>query len=564
MAISDRIESIEQHLKEDYDVLNLAGADLTNVDKNIVNLKPTWKERLLYFINNGTDEVWNNWDKVTGEGTSLTLNNTLEAKMKIVLKGNTYQEGKPTPDSPIPIQVVSGDNSIEVCGKNLAPTDWSSKFVSAVNVSSQAYLTIKDNRNCLRYQPNTGYGSYPTKNFTLGMTFKENTQYTISYDIFKEGAANRTVGIYYTDGTYSANTDVKSADTWEHQTVTSTAGKTISYIAPFYTAGNTFIDIDTWQIEEGTQATTYESYKGASYPISLGDKELCKIGTYQDKIDKSSGKNLFEYEYILAPNGNNKNAHLKQGTYTISTESGNNFGTNIYFKLFDSNGNAITTSGHLTSSNAQINFSTSSYNYYGGSGSSYIIFTIDNDYTLIIGQLNADGTKRVMLNEGSTALPYEPYGTGWYLKKEIGKDKLSSSNVVYHGVSNNIYQYELTPTYTPVQSQAILSTHFTHNTGTQWWTYNNNIVLNTSSNAIHIYMTTNQYANITEFNNFTSSNDVYVYYSLSTPTYEPITDTTLLGQLEALEKGKSYTGQTNLSQTSNDLASIMSVVALSE
>lgn len=114
MSVSTRIEAIEQHLTDDYSVLTLAGADLTNVDKNIINLKPTWQERLLYFINNGTDVVWNNWEKVEGTGETITLNSTEEAPMKINLKGNTSQEGTPTPEAPQDIHVVSGDNTITV------------------------------------------------------------------------------------------------------------------------------------------------------------------------------------------------------------------------------------------------------------------------------------------------------------------------------------------------------------------------------------------------------------------------------------------------------------------
>lgn len=88
MSIASRIDAIEQHLTDDYSVLELAGADLTNVDKNIFNLKQTWEERLLYFLENGTDVVWNNWEKVTGSGTSVTLNNTMKGNMKITLNGN--------------------------------------------------------------------------------------------------------------------------------------------------------------------------------------------------------------------------------------------------------------------------------------------------------------------------------------------------------------------------------------------------------------------------------------------------------------------------------------------
>ena len=47
--------------------------------------------------------------------------------------------------------------------------------------------------------------------------------------------------------------------------------------------------LDTAQIEKGT-ATTYEPYIGNSYPLYLGDIELCKIGDYQDYIHKDNGK----------------------------------------------------------------------------------------------------------------------------------------------------------------------------------------------------------------------------------------------------------------------------------
>jgi hypothetical protein len=89
MAISDTITSMYENVGNVYDVLELAGADLTNVDKNIENLKQSWEERLLYFLGNGTGTLWNNWEKVTGSGTSVTLNNTMKGNMRITLNGNT-------------------------------------------------------------------------------------------------------------------------------------------------------------------------------------------------------------------------------------------------------------------------------------------------------------------------------------------------------------------------------------------------------------------------------------------------------------------------------------------
>ena len=65
-------------------------------------------------MNNGIDTIWNNWEKVTGSGTSISLSPTLKAPMKNELKGNTSQTGTPTPTSPIPVNVVSGDNTITI------------------------------------------------------------------------------------------------------------------------------------------------------------------------------------------------------------------------------------------------------------------------------------------------------------------------------------------------------------------------------------------------------------------------------------------------------------------
>ena len=48
----------------------------------------------------------------------MDLDNTADAPMTLALKGNTSQASDPTPDSPVDVNVVSGDNTIEICGKN--------------------------------------------------------------------------------------------------------------------------------------------------------------------------------------------------------------------------------------------------------------------------------------------------------------------------------------------------------------------------------------------------------------------------------------------------------------
>jgi hypothetical protein len=78
----------------------------------------------------------------------------------------------------------------------------------------------------------------------------------------------------------------------------------------------TITNFTDFQLEEGETVTEYTPYQIQTYPINLGDMELCKIGTYQDYIYENNG-NWFKKNYI------NKNIIdtskiTRQGTYTHS------------------------------------------------------------------------------------------------------------------------------------------------------------------------------------------------------------------------------------------------------
>ena len=71
-----------------------------------------------------------------------------------------------------------------------------------------------------------------------------------------------------------------------------------------------------------------------------------------------------------------------------------------------------------------------------------------------------------------------------------------------------------------------------------------------------------RYTSIDNFKNSLGSNNVIVYYETNSYYYTPITDSTLISQLDAIEKAKSKEGQTNISQTNNDLPFIINATAL--
>jgi len=388
-----------------------------------------------------------------------------------------------------------------------------------------------------------------------------NTKYTIS----KSASARFSFG--YTSTTPAVGVSVSGVV--QHNSGTNlsiTTGADAKYLVAFvyHATYDTLTPQEIYnsiQIERNVKPTTYSAYKT---PI-----ELCKIGDYKDRIFRLTGKNLFESDYILAPS-TTINAKLKAGTYIISTSNNTNFTNNLYFKLYDENETLITTSGHLTSSNTQINFSTSSYSYYGGTSANGIIFTLDNDYQLNIGLLQSDGTIRVMLNEGSTALSYEPYGTKgtWYIEKNIGKVILNGSEVGWttRSTDTNTYRLSIDNLISSIGKEQCFSNYF------NWYSNmaTNNSFNNEDIEAIHIRDAGTGFgvridktiANTTDkFKTWLSTHNTIVYYPLATPTYTEITDSELLSQLGSFGEAQSYVGITNIN-VDGILPTILNVKAL--
>ena len=192
---------------------------------------------------------------VSDTGSNLSLNNTANALFKkFDLKGNTSQDGTPTPSSPIPVNIVSGDNTIKICGKNLAQ-----------NIKGFAGTTYTSgNGECFVFYGNTN------------QTYRWNCSAT----------TNRTV-LAYSGDFPTSGISVERLNEWGKGS-TFTATKDGWYI--FY--ANNAIDEtikESFIINKGTTQLPYEPYMGNTYPIYLGDIELCKIGTYQDYIYKDNG-----------------------------------------------------------------------------------------------------------------------------------------------------------------------------------------------------------------------------------------------------------------------------------
>ena len=310
------------------------------------------------------------------DSTEANINNTMnKSQLKIGLKGNTSQ--------------------YSTTGKNLLNI---SNITSGNGITNNGDGTITLN------------GTITNTSFTLTnpFTLKANKSYTLSLTNTYSNGSNSTFILR------NGNTNKFAiAFATRTNTFTPTQDTVIDTLRIFGDDVNFSNYTFSIQLEENNQYTSYEPYTGGipapnpSYPYSVqvvsGDNTI-----------KVEGKNLFQSIYIPVPSST-PNAVLKAGTYTIASCDGNNFGKNIYFRLLDENNNIITTGGHLTATGVTINFSTSSYSYYGGANTSYITFTIDNDYKVAIGLLDSDGTRQLMLVKGSEAVRnYTPYVSQTY------------------------------------------------------------------------------------------------------------------------------------------------------
>jgi hypothetical protein len=260
------------------DNLNLGGANITNEPfrEYSSKLEGIYKD----FLANGTDTLWNNWEKVSGSGTTLSLNNTIKGKMEIEYGGNTSQEGTPTPDSPISINVVSGDNTLEVVGKNLFNNN---DFITSMSTNYQETKIIDGEEFiCLGRRTST------ETTYTYKLNCKENTQYTIS---LKYNNYNAVLVFKYSDGT-SSNAITPSSTEITEITATSASNKTLVGIQSqcYGWYSSSYLNIAKVQLEEGTSSSSYEPYQSTIYPINLGTTELCKIGDYKDRIYYDNGK----------------------------------------------------------------------------------------------------------------------------------------------------------------------------------------------------------------------------------------------------------------------------------
>lgn len=214
------------------------------------------------------------------EGTSpLTLENSIRKKFNIFkVSGNTVQNGDPTPETPVPVENVSGEVEVKVENKNLFDKD-NANILLATYFNRTSILAGVGNR-CIYIpiKPNTTY------------TIQKMVQLTTSSNRLRLGTTTDIPAVGVTINNYISLSD---GSTGTSLTITTGANDKYLVAAVYYTDSQTSFDtmLSSIQIEEGSTATSYEPHEEQTAILHLPEgMEMCKIGDYKDSFVYQDGK----------------------------------------------------------------------------------------------------------------------------------------------------------------------------------------------------------------------------------------------------------------------------------
>lgn len=695
------------------DSINLTGANITTEPFRQYSTK--LEDAYVDIINNGTDTLYNNFPKVSGEGTSLTLNNTYQAPMRNNLKGNTYQtqySGKnllpptiatetkngitltnngdgsytltgtyssstlfnidlpttlngtysfsgnnptaakniqfrilkssgspwstylnkvnsisedntiengtkqeiriigsftsgftlkpqlesgstatsyepyvggvavPNPTSPIPVNVVSGDNEILVNGKNFFPVSLNYNGTSILQVRST--ITLDNDEYVFS---STGADMY------LGAVVGSGSAFSNSYGSLIVIPSNATnVYLYVANSDFNNNYICFYDDNKNSLGYSSiTTSKSIPSGAKYFNvrigksnsvSGTTY---RTKVMVSFETITTYEPYTiGETYNIDLPVENYIPFPYIDISVTSRHG---IDYT-INSDNSITISGKATQNTaYTIANQ------TTAGLRELLLNNDCYLSGGARGGSSSTYTLQLYGYGSTGagalrdddGDGKSLSSFE-NESANFNIAIFIANGTEittpitfKPMLEIGNKKNSYTPYGTTpielckignyqdyfykdsdkWYLHKEIGKVVLNGTETGW-AVNNSVFYRSFDE---KIKGKIGMFSNF-YSYKPVAWTSLGNYEMSDDTSTTTIFIKDTDYTTTTDFKAMLATNLPVLYYVLATPTNTEITYQPLIDQLNELEKAISYENQTNISQVNNDLPFIISASAL--
>lgn len=524
--------------------------------------------------------VWEDpWsDLVSVSGSEIQIENeagAMAAIQDLELQGDTEQNGTPTPDTPIPVQTVTGEQTVAVTRKNLfnintTYRDGSTRYATVYNgdgtvTSTADFGTGRSAGAVLTLEPETTYTLSATLTMASG---DDNNNYGVIQILQNiDGSTNILASVYYR----KAYGDLPLSTNVTFTTPSDASGIWISFNGwtSTGTASATYSDV---QIEKGSTATSYESFQGQSYIIDLRGKNLLNISDFE--MGGLSNGNPTTSSYRIQ-NANHPIAVQPNTTYTLSAQLVSPVqGFRVGVHECDATGSFISDSGwkqlyvpntFITGPNTYYlkmvgSLSTTSTNVSTGG-------TENTTACSTVAEFMRGCT--LMLEKGSSASAYQPYnpielckignyqdyiyksGEDWYVHKETVRVDVSSLSGWF---ASGSYAYktrngmsDILPASNDSATAVGLCNAFSASTTNLVYTGSVDYGFALpSAGGVGILIRNKNVASLAYFTTYLSNNPVYGYFALATPTDTKITDATLVGQLDTLGAMKLFIGENNL------------------
>lgn len=378
--------------------------------------------------------IINQLPQVSGSGTEVTLNNTIESPMtQLDIKGNSTQDGTPTPNSPVEI-LSSGDNgsiSEKIVNKNWLDINKCIMGANNTPVNSNVSFSTKTNRACTKYDVNP-------------IICKPSTSHIVKFNTF-----------YFSVAQLDINNKVLSDSGWKSANYTFTTNANARKIVMnFKKSDDSNFTIEEFknamiQVELGSTATTYTAHQEQTYTIPV-QQPMRKIKvndtrTVRDEFIQDTNGNWYErhnLQYYLF-NGNEGVAtapSVVEGTtrfYMDKTGVKNQQGQ-IAYSVISNRFKAITWQQMYSTDTTTIN-AISNYNQYNTS-SQRIVIRIDSTIASTIAEL------RTFLKNNETYCIYE-LDTPVDLPCTEEQISILENLPKSYNEQTNIYSLDVTPSY---------------------------------------------------------------------------------------------------------------------
>ena len=267
---------------------DLSNYDVSTTQKGFMSAEDKVRLDKIY---EQTNELYQ--DINSNQATETVTDSVAGTIQDIEILGNTYQN----PSNLAEIKSVGklrDDGLYEVnvksCGKNIFNEEL---FINALKQknSSKVSIVTEEGKRCVKI-----IEAHLFKGFVLPFHFDKNKQYTFTFTNKHITQASFVIVVNYEDGTHSTFDTIKLGS-FNKQTHISKPNSVIRSVEITFAqgGGTTFIDLDSFQIEENNVATPFEPYKETVATIKL-PCQLEGIGDIKDRFyfDKQQGKWFIE------------------------------------------------------------------------------------------------------------------------------------------------------------------------------------------------------------------------------------------------------------------------------